>query len=436
MDILLLYNASQTYTNTVYEHLYSFSRYSSSRFWYAHHDENQSFCVDLQRFGAVIFHYSVRLPFDQISKSAAEVLAKYEGLKVLFIQDEYNNTHRSWEWISRLAFDLVFTVVPEKHISKVYPPEKFPDTRFIGNLTGYVPENIGYGGGISWPSERSLLVGYRGRDLPLEYGSLGMEKVAIGRMVRSYCEEKSLQSDIEWTETARIYGSKWYDFVLSCRAMLGSESGSNVFDWDGSLSEKIRAFRKKNPAVRDNEIYRTLIEPHETAGLMNQISPRAFEAIALKTVLVLFEGEYSGVLKPDIHYLSLKKDGSNLDDVFARLGDAGYVDRMARQAYADIIESGKYSYEAFIRMVDLELQRAAKHKLGEPKEATRIPSAHWTGPPSSITTFPIRMVPPKQYGWRDFPLLFLEFFWWRLPQSWRMYLKPKLKRLIKIGEKV
>jgi hypothetical protein len=153
-------------------------------------------------------------------------------------------------------------------------------------------------------------------------------------------------------------------------------------------------------------------------------------------VLLLFEGEYSGVLKADIHYLSLKKDGSNLDDVFARLGDAGYVDRMARQAYAEIIESGKYSYEAFIRMVDLELQRAAKHKLGEPKEVTRIPSEHWTGPPSSITTFPIRMVPPKQYGWRDFPLLFLEFVWWRLPQSWRMYLKPKLKRLIKIGEKV
>jgi hypothetical protein len=433
MNILLLYNASQTYTNTVYEHLCSFLRYSSNRFWYAHHDENQNFCVDLQRFEAVVLHYSIRLPFDQISKSATEVLAQYAGLKVLFIQDEYNNTHGSWEWINRLGFDLVFTVVPEKHISQIYPPKIFPNTRFVGNLTGYVPEHIGYSGSISWPSERSLLVGYRGRDLPLEYGKLGKEKVEIGRLVRSYCEERSLRSDIEWTEAARIYGSNWYDFVVSCRSMLGSESGSNVFDWDGSLAEKILAFRKKNPAVPDDVIYGSLIEPHESAGVMNQISPRAFEAIALKTVLVLFEGEYSGVLKADVHYLCLKKDGSNLDDVFARLSDAGYVDHMARQAYEDIIESGKYSYESFIRMVDCELENAAKHKLGKFKGVTRKGSDRWLGTPSPITTCPIRMVPPKQYGWRDFPMLFAEFVWWRLPRSWRTYLKPRLKRLLGKG---
>ena len=216
--------------------------------------------------------------------------------------------------------------------------------------------------------------------------------------------------------------------------MLGSESGSNVFDWDGSLAEKIRAVRKKNPAVPNDVVYSSLIEPHESAGVMNQISPRAFEAIALKTVLVLFEGEYSGVLKADVHYLSLKKDGSNLDDVFARLSDAGYVDNMARQAYADIIESGKYSYESFIRMVDCELESAAKHKLDKFKGVIGKGSDRCQGTPSPITTFPIRMVPPKKYGWRDFPMLLAEFVWWRLPQSWRTYLKPKLKRVIKIGE--
>lgn len=434
MNILLLYNASQTYTNNVYEHLCSFSCYSSNRIWYAHHDENQNFYVDLQRFEVVVLHYSVRLPFDQISSSAANMLAQYVGLKVLFIQDEYNNTHRSWEWINRIGFDLVFTVVPEIHISQVYPPSKFPKTRFVGNLTGYVPEYINFVGRISWPSERNLLVGYRGRDLPLEYGKLGKEKVEIGRLVKSYCERRSLRSDIEWTEEARIYGSNWYDFVGSCRSMLGSESGSNVFDWDGSLAEKIRAFRKKNPSVRDDVIYLKLIEPHESPGVMNQISPRIFEAIALKTVLILFEGEYSGVLKADIHYLSLKKDGSNLDDVFARLTDSGYVDRMSTKAYEDIIESGNYSYESFIRMVDCELEIAAKHKHCELNKVSLTSSDVWVGAPSPITTFPIRMMPPRQYGWGDLPLLIAEFVWWRLPKSLRIYLKPKLKRLIKFGK--
>jgi hypothetical protein len=436
MDILLLYNASQTYTNTVYEHLFSFSRYSTNRFWYAHHDENQNLGIDLHRFEAVVLHYSVRLPFDQISNSAAEILAQYSGLKVLFIQDEYNNTHRSWNWISRIGFDLVFTVVPQQNISEVYPPARFPNTKFVGNLTGYVPENIVYGGSISWPSERSLIVGYRGRDLPLEYGKLGKEKVEIGMLVRSYCKAKSLRCDIEWTEAARIYGSNWYDFVVSCRSMLGSESGSNVFDWDGSLAEKIQAFRNRNPRASDDLIYRNLIEPHEVAGFMNQISPRAFEAIALKTVLVLFEGEYSGVLKADIHYLSMKKDGSNLGDIFARLNDPEYVDRMAKQAYSDIIESGKYSYESFIGMVDYEFEIAANHKHGKLKVVTSTGSHSCDNAPSPITTYPIRMVPPKLYGWRDLPLLFAEFVWCRLPDSWRLYLKPKMQRLINIGGKI
>ena len=41
---------------------------------------------------------------------------------------------------------------------------------------------------------------------------------------------------------------------------------------------------------------------------MGQISPKMFEAISLGTVLVMFEGKYSNILKPDLHYISLKKD--------------------------------------------------------------------------------------------------------------------------------
>ena len=58
---------------------------------------------------------------------------------------------------------------------------------------------------------------------------------------------------------------------------------------------------------------------------MNQISPRVFEAIALRTALVLFEGEYSGIIAPGVHYIPLKKNLSNLDDVLSLLGDDEYL---------------------------------------------------------------------------------------------------------------
>ena len=54
---------------------------------------------------------------------------------------------------------------------------------------------------------------------------------------------------------------------------------------------------------------------------MNQISPKIFEAIRLRTALILFDGSYSDVVKPDAHYIVLKKDYSNIDEVFERLED-------------------------------------------------------------------------------------------------------------------
>jgi hypothetical protein len=83
---------------------------------------------------------------------------------------------------------------------------------------------------------------------------------------------------------------------------------------------------------------------------MNQISPKMFEAIALKTALVLFEGSYSGILKPDLHYISLKKDFSNLKQVLAKLDDISYLENITETAFKDIILSGKYNYEQFIHI--------------------------------------------------------------------------------------
>ena len=79
-------------------------------------------------------------------------------------------------------------------------------------------------------AKRPIVVGYRARALPFRFGHLGQEKIKIGRQMRKLCDERGIRCDIEWTEETRIYGAAWYDFIGRCRAMLGSESGSNIFD--------------------------------------------------------------------------------------------------------------------------------------------------------------------------------------------------------------
>lgn len=358
MKILVFYNSTQTYTNTVFEHINSFAKYSQHELFYCHCDEYQKrISVNLNFFDAVIIHYSIRLPFDQLPGALVKKLTAYNGLKTLFIQDEYNYTHRAWYWIKRLEISLVFTVVPTANIERVYPASEFPGVRFVNNLTGYVPDTLPPTPPIP-TSDRLLVVGYRGRSLPLEYGQLGIEKTGIGQLFKWYCMANGIAHDIAWDEDSRIYGSGWYEFMGSCRSMLGSESGSNVFDWDGTLAGDIAIYKKNNPTASEAEVYLEVVKDREIPCLMNQISPRVFESIALRTALVLFRGSYSDVIKPDVHYIPVELDGSNLESVFLKLTDSTYVERMVNRAHEDVIVSGLYSYSSFVRLVDFELELA------------------------------------------------------------------------------
>lgn len=436
MNILCIYSRTATYTNAVFDYLNAFPQSESNSWFFLGYDGSGPLGVNLDEFDAVCIHYSLRVAYNELSREAEGAIAAYKGLKAIFLQDEYENTRNTWDWIRRLKVSLVFTVVPEGGVAAVYPPEEFPSVRFVSCLTGYAQAPALDFDRQRRPSQRRIIVGYRGRPLPLKYGELGREKVAIGSMVKRYCEQSRTPSDIRWDEEGRIYGDAWLDFLRSCRGMLATESGSNVFDWDGNLEDEIADYRKSNPTATEGEIYSALIAPREQPGLMNQISPKVFEAIGARAVLVLFEGGYSGVLAPWRHYIPLKKDGSNLAEVFAALGNGGLVDRMTEDAYSDIILSGKHSYQRFVGMVDMELAAAFDAAAEIPRGARAIPIR-----PDGlrVTTKPVRYYKyRKVWGIRQiyierggvgrwYPRMLVES-WLRLPPPVRERVKALLKR--------
>lgn len=357
MKVLILYNESQTYTETVFEHLDAFRKFSKNKFRYLHYENLVKEKNSLKYFESIILHYSVRLPMDQVSEGMADILSEFKGSKCLFIQDEYDNVSRTKYWIKRINFNLVFTVVPRNSIEIVYPKNEFPNVNFVNNLTGYAPENLKslFEKKILPPSRRNINIGYRGRRLPIRYGDLARDKFKIGISVKRYCQLNNVAHDIEWDEQCRIYGNKWYEFIANCKAMLGTESGSNIFDWDGCLNEDIKKFHESSPSISDEELYDNYIKPLERPGLMNQISPRIFEMAAAGTIMVLYEGEYSNVIYPNRHFLPLKKDLSNLPQIIALLRDDDFIDEMSVRVKKEIIDFGGYGYQQFVEMVDQEL---------------------------------------------------------------------------------
>lgn len=353
LNILVLYDKCSTFTTTVREYLESFSRFSRHRIHYLHACRDAAGNVDFNLFDVVILHYSIRLCYDQLSLDMAEQVRRFQGHKVFFVQDEYDLTEKTRLAISDLGIHTVFTCVPEPYIQMVYPPERFPKTEFINAFfTGYASTALEQVKQWKPLSERQFLIGYRGRQLSSWYGNLAREKFLIGARMGEVCKERGLPCDIETDDKKRIYGDGWFDFLGDCRATLGTESGASVFDDDGSLRESIILALEENPALTYEEIHRRFLADLDGKVRMNQVSPKIFEAIALKTALVLFEGEYSGVVQPNLHYIPLKKDFSNIEEVLAKVQDDAYLMELTERAYNDVIASGRYSYRWFVETVD------------------------------------------------------------------------------------
>jgi hypothetical protein len=437
MDVIVLYRIAHTFTNAVYEHLLALKTLERSNVVFAAIDSLSVLSFDLEEFDALIVHYSLRLPFDQISERAAEKLRTFKGVKALLIQDDYDDPRRACYWMNRCQFDVVFTVVPDASLAKVYSPELVPGMEFVSVLTGYA-EDLRCAGSERPPSVRPITIGYRGRTLPLQYGQLGREKVTIGKTVKRYCDDNGISSDIAWTDDKRIYGAHWYEFIADCRATLCSESGCNVFDWDNDLVRRLAAFRAANPAASEAETYNAV-------GLMNQISPRCFEAIALRSVLVMFEGRYSDVLREGVHYLSLKKDFSNIGSVFDQLADDSLCNAMAERAHADIIGSGVYSYKAFVekvgqRLVAHGVRKAAASRREPITTVRRAQTKRW---PKGVTELPNRITRPDKElttlreallganGARDLGRRVAYYSWGKVPAGLREEIKPRLRRLLR-----
>jgi hypothetical protein len=258
----------------------------------------------------------------------------------------------------------------------------FPGTDFTTVLTGYVSETVGSRQGSRLPlRDRATVIGYRGNDLGLRYGQLGIDKLEIGRRMREVCEARGIAHDIEWAADKRIYGEAWHQFIRSCRTVLGSESGSNVFDFDGAIEKRYQELKAQN--MVGCESFFATIEARESEIDMGQISPRVFEAVAQWTPMILFKGRYSGVIRPGEHYVELEKDFSNVDAVLLQTEDLDALEAMATRAHDHLIKSGAFSQRGFVE----KLERAIARKHREIDSAGPLRSAPYTRRSESVTDF-------------------------------------------------
>lgn len=353
--------------NTIVDHIQAFQNYSQHKVRICSMLTYLPKNLCLSKFDVLVIHYSLSLLFPRyLNKHSKERIRAFDGLKMVFVQDEYRKINAMIEQIQYLKIDVLFTCFPEQEMDKIYTRKQLPNLSKYNTLTGYIPERLLAYEKLKQTQHRTLHVGYRARKLPFWYGELAFEKWDIVEKWHQHTHDAALKTDISYKETDRIYGQAWIDFLNNCKTTLGVESGASVMDFTGELEKRIDDYQIKYPHHSFSKVQKEFLLEHEGKYKLNQISPRCFEAIALKTVLVLYEGEYSHILIPGRHYIALKKDFTNVQAVLAQVNDDNFLQNMADRAYEEIALNAEYTYAGFIKKFDaitqLEFKKRDKTK--------------------------------------------------------------------------
>lgn len=344
--------------------------------------------LDLRRFDGVIVHPTVSYAPSTVQALDAGIdppLSEYDGVKILMKQDEQVNAGLLGPLVRDKGFDIVFTCVPPAEQEKVYPRAVIgPDCTLIQTFTGYVSPDMRqrFSRGA-----RDLGLTYRGSIQPLAFGRLGYEKRGVGYDMEAALQPYAdVRSDISSRWEDRLSGTEWSNFLARSGVVLGVESGSNIFDFDGSVAEWCRGYdeRHRGEDATTYAYYKRAHDEflHTVEDNVNyaQISPRHFEAAASGAAQLLYEGEYSGLFLPDRHFFPLRKDLSNIDAVMDFLRDDTVQRRMAEAAFEEIILGPANWYEAFVaeadRAVDAKLAAKGRRPAAPARQAQARPLAY------------------------------------------------------------
>ncbi len=352
LRILLLCDYDPTNAGTVVDNIDAFRTLSHHEYVVLSGRGNLLSGVNLKNVDGIFIHYSLVACYDSyLAPETRRKIRTFQGYKALYIQDEYRFIDQTIAALEYMQIHALFSVVPPEARDRIYTAEKLPGVYKTTLLTGYVPDTLI---GITTPpyAARSIDVSYRARKLPAYLGSHTLQKWQIADKFNADARRYHLTVDISCREEDRIYGVDWVKFVADSKAVLGTESGASVCDFTGKIQANVERHMREHPEASFDELHALYFAKEDGDIVISCISPRCFEAAALKTLMIMYEGEYSGVLTPWQHYVALKRDHSNMDEVVAVLRDPARAQKIIDTAYQDLILSRRYSYRAMIDMVD------------------------------------------------------------------------------------
>lgn len=288
-------------------------------------------------YDVIILHYSL---FGTIEYLLDPFLIKFlrnaKSFKIAIFQDEQDAMNNRLKFINEIGIDVILSCILDESGKDIYYTNTSVKSVYTV-LTGYVSEGLIEAANKKFEKEDRIF--YRVRKF--DFGNAALEKYYIGEFfLQNYDGDNLL--DISSKDIDRLYCDNYRLHLSKAKFSLGAEAGTDKIVFEPNY------VKTKLDYAQFLKGDHTL---HEENYNLRVISPRIFENIAYGVVNVLYEGNYNGIIEPMKHYIPLKKDHSNFEEVKMQMRDSILLSNIINNAKIDIIFSGKYDYEYLIKQI-------------------------------------------------------------------------------------
>jgi len=254
------------------------------------------------------------------------------GKLVVFFGNEYNLMPDKIGFAQRVAADYIASQLP------------LPAARWLYSLSArstIVPAPAALNPNVYRPTggARPIDLGFRGDLYSFAIGD--QERTEALRYFEEHATALGLVNDIKYTRYPR---DQWSHFLNRCRGIVGAEAGTYYLERDDRTQRAVIEYQRQHPTASFPEVHARFFRNISTPISGKAISSRHFEPIGTRTCQILLEGSYNGILQADKHYLSLRKDLANIDDVVRRFKDEEQRRTIVEQAYEHVITEHTYHH--------------------------------------------------------------------------------------------
>ena len=285
----------------------------------------------IKEFDLIILMHSVLGDNVEIIIPFEQVLKERTGKLLSFVGNEYDLMLKKKAFLQNVDADYIASQLPHEAHTFVYKElsAQLIDAPHALNENIYRPSK----------SNKVYDIAFSGAKYGIFIGDQERNNL-IETMANS---TPQLKNKINIGRNTNLPRNLWVELLQSAKATVGAEAGTYYLDRNGSLLEQSKEYVQQNPDANLDDLLEKIFDNTSIEYVSGKaISSRHFEPVGTKTCQILLEGNFNGILKEGEHYISVKKNFSNLKDVIDVYSDHDLRNQIVERAYAYISENHTY----------------------------------------------------------------------------------------------